>query len=690
MERHAEPAAGASLTLGSGESAALRKAAAPLTLPERAHLDLRLRSAPWRRVVEAFEPDGRLVDFGCGPGLLAHLLLRAGFAGTYLGLDPDSRKVDRARRWLPESPARLFRAGTVDAVTPGAFSQAALIDVLYLVPPSERPDFLARAARSDTRRTLRRAHERGRAALEEAAGYGAGTACRRPRHHPGRGRGHLRRCGGRPAARGRRSPGGRRRRRGPRLSPRFRARFGAPPAHLTARPFFEIVRPETPGRDPLGGRTEDAFEGAPAVDDSAPRSRGGRVGARAACASPPPSLRLGALGPAGPRARPRRRAARAARPARRSCPSGVPREAWLARGIPVVPWPRRSRGRRPASRRPRRRCGPAGAGRAPGRRVARGAARARRRGRGLATRRAGRAGRRRGSVAPFDRERPRSRPAARCHGGRSLRAPRGGHARAPRGSRRRARAAGRRGARRIARSARSRASGGFPPASRVLPARCRGWTRRALARPRSRAPGRAARVPGVRIALGPRGRGRAPAARPRSRRGSAGRFRRGARERCASSALRRRASHRARRDLPRKVGRAFAPRVRGRASRPRLPALRHASREPPALGGGAARRLPDEPRRRGIASLAALRVRARRRGRVARGGRRGRGDGCGPLPRRRARTRGAVRSRGGAPRPRAGAAGRFAPSGSRARGGRSPVERFRGRGSRRGRGRLSP
>ena len=148
MERHAGPAAGASLTLGSGESAALREAAAPLTFPERVHLETRFRSAPWRRVVEAFEPDGSLVDFGCGPGLLAHLLRRAGFAGAYLGLDPDGRKVDRARRWLPESPARFFRAGTVDTAAPGAFSQAALIDVLYLVPPPERPGFLAEAARS--------------------------------------------------------------------------------------------------------------------------------------------------------------------------------------------------------------------------------------------------------------------------------------------------------------------------------------------------------------------------------------------------------------------------------------------------------------------------------------------------------------------------------------------------------------
>jgi SAM-dependent methyltransferase len=148
MERQAGKRAQASLTLGGGESAALRGAAAPLAWAERIHLDLRLRSAPWKRVIEAFEPSGRLLDVGCGPGLLAHLLIRAGFAGTYLGLDPDARKVDRARRWLSESSVRRFSAATVDAATPGAFSQAALIDVLYLVPPPERPGFLAQAARA--------------------------------------------------------------------------------------------------------------------------------------------------------------------------------------------------------------------------------------------------------------------------------------------------------------------------------------------------------------------------------------------------------------------------------------------------------------------------------------------------------------------------------------------------------------
>ena len=148
VERHIETAAEGLLALGSGESAALLRAAATLTLPERAHLVLRFRSAPWTKVLGVLEPRGSLVDFGCGPGLLAHLLSRAGFSGTYLGLDPDARKVDRARRWLPETAARKFQAGGVDAAPPSAFSQAALIDVLYLVPPGERAGFVSRSVRA--------------------------------------------------------------------------------------------------------------------------------------------------------------------------------------------------------------------------------------------------------------------------------------------------------------------------------------------------------------------------------------------------------------------------------------------------------------------------------------------------------------------------------------------------------------
>lgn len=145
MERDLGTTAEGLLALGSGELAELWRAAAALTLPERVHLALRFGSAPWTRVVAAFESGGMLVDFGCGPGLLAHLLARAGFSGTYLGLDPDPRKIGRARRWLPETATRTFQPGEIDLAPSAAFSQAALIDVLYLVPPSERAGFVSRA-----------------------------------------------------------------------------------------------------------------------------------------------------------------------------------------------------------------------------------------------------------------------------------------------------------------------------------------------------------------------------------------------------------------------------------------------------------------------------------------------------------------------------------------------------------------
>jgi SAM-dependent methyltransferase len=113
----------------------------------RAHLAARLSSAPWARVADALSLEGSaLLDVGCGPGLLAHLLDRLGYAGTYLGVDPDERKVERARAWVGESPRRTFRTGGIECVAEGAFDQAVIVDVLYLVPRAERAALVAEAA----------------------------------------------------------------------------------------------------------------------------------------------------------------------------------------------------------------------------------------------------------------------------------------------------------------------------------------------------------------------------------------------------------------------------------------------------------------------------------------------------------------------------------------------------------------
>jgi len=125
----------------------LCRRAQALTVIERAHLAGRLSSAPWALVVGGLRLDGSsLLDVGCGPGLLAFLLERRGYAGTYLGVDPDGRKVARARAWLKESERRSFRAVGVEAVEERGFDQAAIVDVLYLVPPNARAAFVAEVA----------------------------------------------------------------------------------------------------------------------------------------------------------------------------------------------------------------------------------------------------------------------------------------------------------------------------------------------------------------------------------------------------------------------------------------------------------------------------------------------------------------------------------------------------------------
>ena len=129
--------------IARGTSADLWREAASWPLAERLHLAGRFQSAPWERILARLPREGSLLDVGCGPGLLAWLLAREGFAGTYLGLDPDGRKVERARRWPLPAGRFSFEKGRAQEAPRGAFTAAAVVDVLYLVPPRERAGFAA-------------------------------------------------------------------------------------------------------------------------------------------------------------------------------------------------------------------------------------------------------------------------------------------------------------------------------------------------------------------------------------------------------------------------------------------------------------------------------------------------------------------------------------------------------------------
>ncbi len=123
----------------------LRAAVASLPSGERFHLWTRYRTVPWERVLSSFQSDGSLLDLGCGPGLFGFLLAEAGFSGLYWGVDPDERKIRRARRWPGENERRRFCVGSAEEAPRGPFTQLALLDVLYLIPRRARGAFIERA-----------------------------------------------------------------------------------------------------------------------------------------------------------------------------------------------------------------------------------------------------------------------------------------------------------------------------------------------------------------------------------------------------------------------------------------------------------------------------------------------------------------------------------------------------------------
>lgn len=118
-------------------------AASALPLEARLHLAVRRWSAPWSRVVEALEGEGTLLDVGCGPGLLAFLLDARGIRGSYVGIDPDARKVSRARTWLGGRPRRTFLSCELSELHGESFDAVSVVDVLYLVPRDARAVFVA-------------------------------------------------------------------------------------------------------------------------------------------------------------------------------------------------------------------------------------------------------------------------------------------------------------------------------------------------------------------------------------------------------------------------------------------------------------------------------------------------------------------------------------------------------------------
>ncbi len=107
-----------------------------LPLKERLFVRARAFSAPLEELRRR-APSGRLLDLGCGHGLLTALLAAGRPDRTVVGVDPDPAKIALARRSVGRlANVELHEAdsGQLAKEQPGRFDAALVADVLYLLP----------------------------------------------------------------------------------------------------------------------------------------------------------------------------------------------------------------------------------------------------------------------------------------------------------------------------------------------------------------------------------------------------------------------------------------------------------------------------------------------------------------------------------------------------------------------------
>lgn len=116
-----------------------------LPVGERLFVRARLFSAPLDELARRVEGT-RVLDVGCGHGVLCALMAFGFPERQVVGVDPDPRKIDWARASVGRLPNARFEAVTHEALAerePGAFDAVTVADVLYLLPPEAWTGFLA-------------------------------------------------------------------------------------------------------------------------------------------------------------------------------------------------------------------------------------------------------------------------------------------------------------------------------------------------------------------------------------------------------------------------------------------------------------------------------------------------------------------------------------------------------------------
>ena len=116
----------------------------PLTT--RLHTRIRWRSCPFEAVAAHVPASGRVLEVGCGHGLLATHLALTGRARTVVGTDVDGDKIRAARRAANGLDNLSFAPAEPGELPDGTWDAVCIVDVLYLIDRAGERALLERLA----------------------------------------------------------------------------------------------------------------------------------------------------------------------------------------------------------------------------------------------------------------------------------------------------------------------------------------------------------------------------------------------------------------------------------------------------------------------------------------------------------------------------------------------------------------
>jgi 2-polyprenyl-3-methyl-5-hydroxy-6-metoxy-1,4-benzoquinol methylase len=103
----------------------------PLSPWESFYLRTRWRLCPFELLESLLPRKGRILDFGCGYGLLSNLLALRGPDRFLTGIDLNEKRIAVARRSAGDRTNVTFLLGNVESLNPEPFDAAVMTDVLH-------------------------------------------------------------------------------------------------------------------------------------------------------------------------------------------------------------------------------------------------------------------------------------------------------------------------------------------------------------------------------------------------------------------------------------------------------------------------------------------------------------------------------------------------------------------------------